>query len=709
MNSLKYRPMAVIGITALILNFVAILTGLVFSCGLIFIAVGAVMTVILLISKEFGKSAVITYICAAMIFSGILMLTSSLFGIDAAEKYDGQQCDVVATVTDDMAEHNNSNAYVLKTNSINGTKCDFKIILYSKSFFDFEPGDKIAFNSKLCDNTSSKLFTSRISNFSDERYLYTYFFDSADITLVKSGEKTIQHRLYLIRNEIRNRIYDFLPGEEGAVTIAMLIGDKTDVSNKTIDNFSTTGISHLFAVSGLHLSVWIASLYLILKKFIKRNRISEVLCIVFTLLFMALTGFSASVCRAGLMLIIVFLGKIFDEETDSLNSLGFALFIILSINPMSAVSFSLLLSFCATLGIITLYPFLERKTYEKLFSIKDKKMKKILRYILNLIEISVSATIFTLPVSAFFIGSVSLIAPITNLFVSFAATTQMIFGGLSTLLYRITFLSKPFALVCGLLAKYIIGFSSFLAEIHFCSVETESIYFRVSLLLIITFAICFCMLVSDIKKRLISFVAVLTSVSIIFTSLYFAFDYSKTFIDVFNAGAGLFVQINHRGRSVILGCGGSENYPDDNISSAIKSYPDLLIIPDRSTENSSMFLYYIESFKPKKIVCGENNQSVSMLRQDCIFAQDFSYKFSENSALKYIKNQEASFAYYNDSNSSVLVVFSCENSESIPKDYFKSEYIVMCNGIIDDFDLTDRENIIVPSDVNESDFIEIET
>lgn len=690
--------MAVIGITALVLNFVAITTDLIFSSGLIFMAVGAVMTVILLISKEFGKSAVITYICAALIFSGVLLMTSTLFGVESAEKYVGQKCDVVATVTDNQTENNNSNAYVLKADSINGTNCDLKIVMYLKSSFDYKPGDVISFTSKLSDNLSSKNFTSRISNMSQEKYLYTYSFDSSGITLLKSGEKSIQRYLYLIRNEIRNRIYDFLPGEEGAVTVAMLIGDKTDVDRNILDNFSSVGISHLFAVSGLHLSVWVASLYLILKRIIKRFRISEVLCILFTLMFMALTGFTASVCRAGLMLIIVFIARIFDEETDSLNSLGLALFIILTISPMSAVSFSLILSFCATLGIVTAYPYLERITNEKLFSVSDKKAKKILKYILNLVEISICASLFTLPVSSFFIGSVSTVAPITNVFVSWAATSQMVLGGLSALLHNLTFISRPFALGCGILAKYVIGFSSFLSKIPFSSFYTDSDYFRISLIIVLSSFICLCMTVDNIKKRIIASVSILTSVSIIFISMFIVFDYSRTIVDVFNAGGGLSVQIRYCGQSVILGCGGSDYYPDDSFSSILKPNPDLLLIPDRSPENSSMFLYYIESFAPKTIVCGENNQSLSQLRKDTLIAPKIDYKLRKNAELFFNKDSDCAYSFFRNRDGSVLIVFSCDNPDNIPKEYYSADYVVICNEVDDNFDYSSFRNIIVPSE-----------
>ncbi len=358
--------MAVIGITALILIFSAVAADCIFSCGLILVAVGAVLTALILASKDLGKFTVIIYICAAMIFSGMLLTVHAVFDKDASLKYAGQQCDITAEVTDNKFTSENSQMITLKTEAINGRNFKTRILVCTKTSFRYEPGDVVRFTSKITDNTSSKDLTERLYAVSDGEYLYTFLTSGTAVTLVRNGENTAERRLYLIRSGIKEKIYSFLPGEEGAVTVAMLIGDKTDIDSKTLSDFKLSGISHLFAVSGLHLSVWVMSFYLILKKLIRRRRIPEIISVLFIFAFAALTGFTASVCRAGLMLSVVLLARIFNEESDSLNSLGFSLFVILIINPMSAVSLSLLLSFCATLGIVTLYPFLEKKTKEKL-------------------------------------------------------------------------------------------------------------------------------------------------------------------------------------------------------------------------------------------------------------------------------------------------------------------------------------------------------
>lgn len=686
MKSLKYRPMAVIGFTALITMFAAVISGFVFGGGVVLFAVGSVLTALLAFTKELTKKLVAVYICAAMMFSGLMLMGESFFGFDAAMKFDGKKCDVVATVTDDVSVYNNSQAYVLKTESVCGSNIKTNILTYSKTSFNYKPGDKIRVSLKLNDNINSRTFGSRLSYISQEEYLFSVITDATDIKLVKDGEKSVQRRLYLIRNEIKNRIYSFLPCEEGAVTVAMLIGDKSGVDAGILNNFNSTGVSHLFAVSGLHLSVWIMSIYYVLRRIIKKKRLPEIVCIIFTLFFMALTGFTASVCRAGIMLFVILLANAFNEDSDSLNSLGLSVFIILIFNPMSAVSVSLLLSFLATLGIIYAFPPVERKIIEKMYLIDGKYTRRFFKYILSLIGISVCASLFTIPVSAFFIGSISTIAPITNIFVSLPATAQMVSGGISAVFYGLRFISRPAALICGFLAKYIVSVTSFLSKIPFSSVNTESIYFRLSVIFIVSGVLCVIFLTDKIKNRIISFISIILTISITSSCLYYFFDFTTSRVDVFNTGKGIAVQIYSDGYTALLGCGGSGSFPEEDVLSGIETDIDLLLLPGREKSDCAYFIYFIDNYAPKKVVCGQRNQSSELLHRDCIVSDRFTVKPKKDFSVEFTNDGANSFAYASVKNKTVLIIYHCADADSIPEIYCDADILVVTEDMPDSFD-----------------------
>ena len=113
-------------------------------------------------------------------------------------------------------------------------------------------------------------------------------------------------------------------------------------------------LTPLFAVSGFHLSLWTAMIFTFTEHLRGRMRLFGNLgALLFVIFFMALTGFTPSVMRAGAMMLIFILSKIINQQADSLNSLCLALTVLLLTNPFLASSISLQLSFFATLGIIS--------------------------------------------------------------------------------------------------------------------------------------------------------------------------------------------------------------------------------------------------------------------------------------------------------------------------------------------------------------------
>ena len=272
---------------------------------------------------------------------------------------------------------------------------------------------------KTMDNL--RLSFTKFCNLTTKRLVYN---GDDDITVLKDGSDTFSCKLQLVRDEIKSRIYSVLPNEYGAVAVAMLLGDKSGVSDETLGALKGAGIYHLFAVSGLHLSIWVLGVFTFLKKLGLSNRLNSMLAVLFTFGFMALTGFTPSVSRAGIMLIVLMSGNLFGREAHSLNSLGIALFIILAANPMAAASASLLLSFGATLGIVTLYQSIDKILNRKLSSVKKKAVRRPIKAVVSVFFVSVCASLFTLPVNAAVFGEVCIIGPLTNVLVSFVSTEK---------------------------------------------------------------------------------------------------------------------------------------------------------------------------------------------------------------------------------------------------------------------------------------------
>ncbi|HIW74724.1 MAG TPA: ComEC/Rec2 family competence protein [Firmicutes bacterium] len=201
--------------------------------------------------------------------------------------------------------------------------------------------------------------------------------------------------------------------EVRGVTAGLAFGFKDGISAATNRMFRSLGVSHLLAVSGLHTALLAQALLALLRFFRLPRKASSLLTAGFVLLFVALTGFTPSAVRAGVMSMVMLVGLLFGREPDSLNSLGLALLVITLPNPYAVCDVGLLLSAAATFGILVLHPPMKRATADRL---KEKGgAPALLARPVNAVMVTLAATLPTLPVTLAVFGTISLVSPLANL------------------------------------------------------------------------------------------------------------------------------------------------------------------------------------------------------------------------------------------------------------------------------------------------------
>jgi len=215
------------------------------------------------------------------------------------------------------------------------------------------------------------------------------------MVLLKGGQST--SRLTSARNWISRRVDLALPTpNEAAVAKALLLGDKSGLSEDTRKNYTRTGAVHVLAVSGLHTGI-IASIILGLLGLLSwRKELAWLKLFVFWASlfgYAAITGFSPSVQRSAVMFGILFAGKVLRKDANAFNSLGLSAIVLLAIDPQLLFELGFQLSYCAVAGILAFYPSLR-----KLFAAEN--------YLINAIgelnAVSIAATIGTLPLTTFY-------------------------------------------------------------------------------------------------------------------------------------------------------------------------------------------------------------------------------------------------------------------------------------------------------------------
>lgn len=187
---------------------------------------------------------------------------------------------------------------------------------------------------------------------------------------------------------------------------AMVLGDKSSISEDTYNAFKRTGVSHLLAISGLHLSIISMLVFFLLGQLGLGLRGRSAGTIVLAVIYCFLTGASVSTVRAVLMVSVGLFGNLILRSSDFYTSVAFAALILLLKNPLYLWDAGFQLSFSAVLGIVACTRPLEQLAAAYL---------RLPAKALTALSASLAATLATLPISAYFFGGFSLVGVLANL------------------------------------------------------------------------------------------------------------------------------------------------------------------------------------------------------------------------------------------------------------------------------------------------------
>ena len=251
-----------------------------------------------------------------------------------------------------------------------------------------------------------------------------------------------------IREGICSALVDSLGAEAGALCGGFLMGDTDLLPTETVRDFRRSGTSHLMAISGMHVAVLMGSADWLLRRLLLAKRLR---CLAVSLLgfgFLFITGFASSACRSVLMLLAVYLSYLFHEENDSLTALFASVTAILLIFPYGLTDLGLWMSFLATLGLLTVYPLLERRIPRP-----KGRMLRALRWLLLVLTMTLVANLFLLPVMWAVFGELSWVAPLANLPLSPMADLLLVSVIPFLLLRGIPWIGEGFAFVLQALGE----------------------------------------------------------------------------------------------------------------------------------------------------------------------------------------------------------------------------------------------------------------
>lgn len=536
------RPFAVIGFSMLAVSL--LITNISFKSSVALLIGATVIFCAFIAFKKLRKyKFVIFSLFAVAIYIISFIFTQSIY-INAENKYENQT-KISGVVCQTPQETDYAFTYVIKVNNEN-----YKIRYVSEDNKMFREGDII---SGVVTRNNKKFKDVFFENSLSSKIYFT-FFEDENTFIDKTGEMNSFYKgLGAVKNWFSAIVDTYLPGESGAIAKAMTIGDKSQIKDTTINHFNYSGTSHLLVISGLHLTLWSIGIMDFTERFSKLRKYTIIIGLLCLLGYSALTGFSVSVIRAGAMIGAVILGKALHRDADSINSIGVALAFILVINPYATLSSALWFTTLSTLGILTL-------ANNVIFKLKtNSRYKKIMQnstlyFLVTTVIISISTTVFTLPVFVVKVGLLPIASFISNIVMIESALALMVLAVMGAILHSIglNFIAEILFIITGAITNFLKFFAEKIGLAEWSTLSATHkyyIYFVAFALVIILVALAF----RKYRKILLKTVSVVLSVAFVLLSIYCTtYDYNTPSVEVVCRECAPVLVVNSKGESLVI-------------------------------------------------------------------------------------------------------------------------------------------------------------
>ena len=370
----------------------------------------------------------------------------------------------------------------------------------------------------------------------------------------------------MIRYRIQGILETYIPSDCVAFAKALLLGDTSQLPYRVDTDLKVSGIRHVVAVSGLHISVFFAIVSTIT---FRKRFLTALVGPPLLLLFAAVAGFTPSVTRACIMCGLMLVAQLLNKEYDGPSALSFAVLIMLAVNPYCIGSVSFQLSVASVAGIFLFAPGIREKLTAGL---KNKKGKQygLLRKLAAGVSVTIGAQILTIPLCAYYFGVVSLVGVFTNLLVLW--TVSLTFC-LLVAVCVLALVCLPLAViagsVAGVLIRYVLTAAKIMAVFPLAAVYTISPYITIWLF----FAYCLLLIYLVCRKMAGAFTCcTILSLCLALTASWLEPCSSDVRFTVLDVGQGQCLIMQSGGRVYVVDCGGdSDTRPADAAAEALLS------------------------------------------------------------------------------------------------------------------------------------------
>ena len=512
------------------------------------------------------KKIILITMLLLMILSIIKSIYIFNFKFKAEKNYTKKECMIIRKEKQDE----NKSVFLVKYMS-----CNFLLNIYNNTnenvSYNFSYGDIIKINGKI-------IFSEKLNN--PYEFDYKLYLNSNNIVATINTNKVekIGHKKgnlilnlgYTLKENLDEKITNLLPTKSSNLFMSMLYGNDILLEENIKNNFNESGMSHVLAVSGMHISYILIVLKYIFKN---SNKNISILITIFSLIIFCVISFlSLSVIRASIMGSLSFIATKNNINISSYKKLLISLYIIMLFNPYSIFNASCILSYLATLGIILFYSLISSYIKVKLNFKKEN-------IFISTFCITLSSQILLIPMQIYYFGYVNLFSLFTNVILSPLISIEFLFGFIAFFFSFVPIISNILYNANYIILSVIIYAFEILSKLNYFNIYIprltlfEMFMYYFSIFVIITKKFIVLFKVKKYRKYLrylCSFIIFFTFIIITTMSIYRL--YFEEYIYFFNVGQGNMALIRENRKNIIVDIGSTtKNLAFNTINSFLKA------------------------------------------------------------------------------------------------------------------------------------------
>ena len=524
----------------------------------------AVVLVVCLVSMlRLPKMRIAAMVSMAAAFGFLWLLGYDALCLSVVRAYDMQTVSVIITATDYSYETDYGAATEGKV-SLHGRS--YKILAYHEKEIVLAPGDRLQGDFELRSCLPGGAHESSV-NRSNNIFLTAR--PRGELTTEPCQKTPLAGYPSVIRRAISDQIHRIFSEDTASFACALLLGQTDEIDYETDTALKVSGIRHVIAVSGLHVTILFSLVYVFTGR---RRWITALVGIPVLFLFAAVAGFSPSITRACMMHSLMVVGMLFDKEYDPPTALSFAVLCMLLINPWVATNVGFQLSAGCMIGILL---FSERiKNYlmsPKRFGRFKGIKKKLSNAFSASVSVSLSAVIVTTPLCAAYFGMVSLLGPLTNLLTLWVIS--FVFYGIMLACAVGAMVPVVGGILAWLIAwpiRYVLWMADTIAMFPLSAVYTRSVY--ILLWLVFIYLLLAVYYIARRKRPLLLSTCAVIGLCVALLASWTEQHQDKLRMTVLDVGQGQCILLQSEGKNFLVDCGSySDTFAADEAAALLLS------------------------------------------------------------------------------------------------------------------------------------------